>query len=400
MQTLSPSTITLLVLIPLLAWRIYARFRRMVGRQRSSRIRPWITLTIFPALALLLGFAARAHTERVALLALGLGAGALLGVFGLGRTRFEPTKQGLFYTPNAHLGIALSLLFLARIAYRVVEVYVLDPHGPHGFDDFGRSPLTLAVFGLLAGYYIAYAIGLVRWRHRVLQAKRQREALESSVAPGLPAQTANPATPGSQGVDMNHPLRCRCGNLQGHVSHPAESINRGICYCKDCQAYAHFLGKTGDILDDRGGTDVVAILPRNLHFTQGAANLACMSLTQKGLLRWYASCCNTPIGNTSRNFKMSYVGVVHTCLENPSTSVESSFGPVSMWISTKSAKGTSNPIPEKKMGAIFRILKMLIRSRLDGSYKITPLFNPDRGVPVVEPKVLSSSEHERLMKTV
>ena len=47
--------------------------------------------------------------------------------------------------------------------------------------DFVRSPLTLAVFGLLAGYYIAYAIGLVRWRYRVLRAKRERESQTLSV---------------------------------------------------------------------------------------------------------------------------------------------------------------------------------------------------------------------------
>jgi hypothetical protein len=172
----SPSTITLLVLIPLLAWRVYARVRRMVGRQRLSRVRPWITLAIFPALILLLCYTAYPQLERLWWLAAGLGAGAGLGVFGLRRTKFEPTPRGLYYTPNAHLGIALSLLFVARIVYRLVEVYALQPSVPHGLDDFVRSPLTLAVFGLLAGYYIAYAIGLARWRFAVLRRKREREA--------------------------------------------------------------------------------------------------------------------------------------------------------------------------------------------------------------------------------
>lgn len=172
----SASTITLLALIPLLAWRIYARFKRMVGRQRLSKVRPWITLAIFPTLVLLLGAATLSHPGRLWLLAVGLGAGALLGVYGLSRTKLEPTPQGLFYTPNAHLGIALSLLFVARIAYRFVEVLALEPQVPHRMNDFARSPLTLGVFGLLAGYYIAYAIGLVRWRLRVLAAKRRRES--------------------------------------------------------------------------------------------------------------------------------------------------------------------------------------------------------------------------------
>ena len=92
-----------------------------------------------------------------------------------------PTPQGLFYTPNAHLGIAVSLLFTGRIIYRLVEVYALGETMRGGNSDFVRSPLTMAVFGVLAGYYIVYAIGLVRWRSRVLRAKRERESEPGSV---------------------------------------------------------------------------------------------------------------------------------------------------------------------------------------------------------------------------
>ncbi|MGZ5033340.1 MAG: hypothetical protein ACXWAC_09095 [Usitatibacter sp.] len=176
---MAPSTVTvaLVVLVPLLAWRAYSRFRRMVGRQRLSRVRPWITLTVFPALVFLLALAARSHVERLVWLAAGLATGSLLAAYGLRLTRFEPTRKGLFYTPNVHLGIALSTLFVLRILYRVIEVYAIDTTASGSDSDFLRSPLTLAVFGLLAGYYIAYAIGLLRWRIRVLRAKREREAL-------------------------------------------------------------------------------------------------------------------------------------------------------------------------------------------------------------------------------
>jgi hypothetical protein len=167
MQAPNVSTVTLLVLLPLIAWRVYARVRRMVGRQRLSRARAWLTLVVFPLLVLLFSLSAIAHPERLVWLVAGVGVGALLGVFGLKKTRFESTPQGLFYTPNAHLGIALSLLFVARVAYRFVEIYMLDPGTPRDMQDFARSPLTLAVFGLLAGYYLAYAIGLIRWRRRL-----------------------------------------------------------------------------------------------------------------------------------------------------------------------------------------------------------------------------------------
>ena len=162
--TLSPSNIALLILVPLIIWRVYSRIRRMVGRQRLSRIRPWITLTVFPMITALLFLAALRHPERLTLLAGGLAVGVILSVYGLRRTKFEVTPEGYFYTPNAHLGIALSLLFLARIAYRFVEIYMLNPDVPRNMQEFGASPLTLGVFGLLAGYYIGYAIGLVRWR--------------------------------------------------------------------------------------------------------------------------------------------------------------------------------------------------------------------------------------------
>ena len=123
MNAPSPSTITLLVLVPLFVWRFYRRFRRMVGRQRLSKVRLWVTLAIYPALLVLLCFAARTHPERLWWLAGGVGFGSLLGLFGLNKTRFEPTPKGLFYTPHVHLGVALSLLFVVRIVYRLFEVY-------------------------------------------------------------------------------------------------------------------------------------------------------------------------------------------------------------------------------------------------------------------------------------
>jgi Family of unknown function (DUF6151) len=198
---------------------------------------------------------------------------------------------------------------------------------------------------------------------------------------------------------MIHPLRCRCGTLQGTVSRP-EKVNRGVCYCRDCQAYAHYLGKPEGILDELGGTDVVATLAQHVTFSQGLEALACMSLTENGLLRWYASCCNTPIGNTQRNFKVSFVGLVHTCLENPSKTLESAFGPVRMRVNTKHAKGRVESMPLSTFTSVLRFLASVIRARLDGSYKFTPFFDSHRGTPVVAPMVLSASERERVMNAV
>ena len=121
----------------------------------------------FPVLLALLLLGSLAHPGNLLALAGGAAAGAGLGVYGLRLTIFEESSNGLFYTPNAHLGIALSLLMLGRIAYRFVQIYLMDGTAGMSSTDFMRSPLTLLIFGTLAGYYLTYAIGLLRWHRRI-----------------------------------------------------------------------------------------------------------------------------------------------------------------------------------------------------------------------------------------
>ena len=164
----------------LMLWRVYSRVRRMMGRQRLSSVRPWITAVVFPVLLAMLLLSSLAHPINALGLLAGAGCGAALGVYGLRLTKFEQTTEGLFYTPSAHLGIALSLLFLGRLAYRLAQTYVLaEQTSVARPNDFTRSPLTLVIFGTLAGYYVTYAIGLLRWR---LRAARGAVSLETPSA--------------------------------------------------------------------------------------------------------------------------------------------------------------------------------------------------------------------------
>jgi hypothetical protein len=194
---------------------------------------------------------------------------------------------------------------------------------------------------------------------------------------------------------MNHPLQCRCGTVKGYLSHTT-AVNRCMCYCRDCQAFAHFLGKADEILDAQGGTDVVQTRPANLTFTHGQNALACMRLTPKGLLRWYTACCNTPIGNTVANYRMPFVGLVHSCLEGTGPSLDQSFGPVRARVNTKSAKGEVPSGSGGMMSAILPFIALVARPLVDGSYKRTPFFSADTGAPIATPKVLSRGERDRL----
>ncbi|MEO8040416.1 MAG: DUF6151 family protein [Betaproteobacteria bacterium] len=190
---------------------------------------------------------------------------------------------------------------------------------------------------------------------------------------------------------MNVPLRCGCGAIQGYVE-ALPSGGRAVCYCRDGQAFARFLGRHDDILDSHGGTDIIASLPRSVHFTSGADKMACMSLSPRGLLRWYASCCRTPIGNTPRDRKLSYLGLVRNCL--PET--DAAFGPVKIELNTGSARGKVEPTPLATFFGIVKIMKNVFGARLSGKYRENPFFESDSGAPIKAPQILTLAERKAL----
>jgi hypothetical protein len=198
---------------------------------------------------------------------------------------------------------------------------------------------------------------------------------------------------------LKHPLQCRCGTIQGFVT-DTKAANHCICYCRDCQAFAHFLGQDREILDARGGSEIVQTAPQNIRITQGLDSIACMRLTGKGLLRWYAECCRTPIGNTLATPKISFVGLVHSCLQNSSQPIEQSFGPVRVWVHTQGAKGQPKPESAGILRTVAWFLRTTLKARITGGYKNTPFFDILRAAPIVQPRVLSEAERARIMTSV
>ncbi len=200
-------------------------------------------------------------------------------------------------------------------------------------------------------------------------------------------------------MKTTHPIRCRCGAFEAAVSRP-DLGTRAVCYCRDCQSFAHFLGLPGGMLDNLGGTDIVAVRPRYVTFLRGVEHLACMSLSPKGTLRWYTSCCRTPIGNTPRDYRQSHIGLVHTCLERSGDNLDESFGPVRMRVNVNGAK--ERPPKVSQVGfvlAVLRYLGSVTWSRLSGRFRLNPFFKPD-GSPSMEPLVLSPGERAGLRSAV
>jgi hypothetical protein len=195
---------------------------------------------------------------------------------------------------------------------------------------------------------------------------------------------------------MQHPLQCRCGTIKGWVS-DARSANHVVCYCRDCQAFARFLGQENETLDAQGGSEIVQILPKNVTFTQGADALACMRLTDKGMVRWYAGCCKTPIGNTLENYKISFIGLLHNCLETPERPLQDSFGAIRTYAYPQGAIGDPKPKAAGMSTTIWWFVKTILKARVNGDYQRTAFFRD--GKPIASPRVISSAERETAMQS-
>jgi hypothetical protein len=188
-----------------------------------------------------------------------------------------------------------------------------------------------------------------------------------------------------------HQLKCQCGALRGQIDNSGIS-SRIRCYCSDCQAFAKFLGDDG-ILDAQGGTELLQMAQQHLSLTQGQEQLAIVRLSDKGLFRWYAKCCNTPIGNTLGNAKMCFIGIAHSCLD-PSK-MDEDFGQDIAIVNVKSAITEPKPKQKGLTGVLFRFAGILLSGRIGSKYRLSPLFN-DVGKPLVQPRVLSATDRTNL----
>ena len=155
------ANIVMLALAPLLMYRIYKRVHRLTVRQKSRMWRHWMSVTLFPVLVTVLAVTLLANPLAEAAMMGGAAVGAVLGFVALRRTGFEQVGSDYFYTPYAPIGLVVSMLFIARVLYRMYEMATF---GFQKTPDLGSSPLTLGILGIMAGYYVVYGAGLLRWR--------------------------------------------------------------------------------------------------------------------------------------------------------------------------------------------------------------------------------------------
>lgn len=181
-------------------------------------------------------------------------------------------------------------------------------------------------------------------------------------------------------MGMDRYLQCRCGATRWSIAGGAPGTHVE-CYCADCQSFARHL-KADAWLDAAGGTEVFQTLPHHLAFVAGEENLRALRLSPKGLMRWYAGCCGTPIANTFASPGFPFVGAIL----RPG---QPGFGPVVTHANVKSARRQvrSSGI----LRAVIGVLTRTAQAKLTRRHRAGPFFDAT-GAPVVEATVLTLEE--------
>lgn len=196
-------------------------------------------------------------------------------------------------------------------------------------------------------------------------------------------------------------LQCRCGGMRGVADDVRpEGGNRIVCYCDDCQAFAQFLMRQGgprDLLDDYGGTEIVQVTPAQVTLSKGHDQLRLLRLTRKGLLRWFAGCCRTPIANTAALASVPFVGLLRGFMAPPERPLDEVLGPVNGFIHTRFATGTPPRASAKvPLDVIARAARTLAGAWVRGKQRPSPFFDASNGMPVILPQVLTPAERDQL----
>jgi hypothetical protein len=165
---MTQTNLILLAASPLIMWRVYKRVQRLTVRQTSRLWRHWFGVIFLPLALLAMIAMLIAKPAMLATLIGGAAAGGALGFVALRRMGFERLGSAYFYTPYAPIGMLVAMLFIARVLYRVFEMVTL---GPQQAPAFGSSPLTMAIMGFVAGYYLVCAAGLLRWRLATVESR-------------------------------------------------------------------------------------------------------------------------------------------------------------------------------------------------------------------------------------
>ncbi|MGB3409239.1 MAG: DUF6151 family protein [Jannaschia sp.] len=174
---------------------------------------------------------------------------------------------------------------------------------------------------------------------------------------------------------------CRCGKVRGEITDVSPAaVTNILCHCKDCRsAYTH-LG-----LADPDKVGILQTTQDRIHFTEGGENLRVFRLSPKGALRWFATCCGTPLFYTPASARLVHVGVNADRLDDPKAA-----GKV---MAEGFIPGPDGKPRHKGAGRmVMRIATRMAAKTLNGEWRASPFFGADGKTPKVPPQILTREE--------
>ncbi len=187
-------------------------------------------------------------------------------------------------------------------------------------------------------------------------------------------------------------IRCSCERLVLTVADVCPEVaNRVVCYCHGCQAFAQRMAPTMMAAD--GGTERFQVSPASVAISSGREHLACLQQTRNGALRWYASCCDTPIGLTLTSPNVPFVGIDAHGIDRDTLGAPlgETLGPIRARVNSPFRGGEAH---RKKadgrslLRMLWHLAPLTFRWWWRNDHKRSPFFDATTKLPSVEPQRL------------
>ena len=191
------------------------------------------------------------------------------------------------------------------------------------------------------------------------------------------------------------PIQCACGSVRGTLCEVSpDTVQHYVCHCDDCRAFIRHIDRAGDLLTEHGGTAVIHSTPARYTLTEGRDQLAAVRLSPKGLLRFYASCCNTPLGSVLEKPGIPLVSIARVALPaDASAHIGASRGVNARFaIGDRSTLDAAERLPLSVLPAT--LCRLMLQKLQGQAYPST--FHEADGRPILEPTVLSAGQRAAL----
>ncbi|WP_341713861.1 DUF6151 family protein [Erythrobacter sp.] len=200
----------------------------------------------------------------------------------------------------------------------------------------------------------------------------------------------------AMGASDELPFACKCGSVTGVIEHanPQEG-DRVVCHCVDCRDLVRHLGQEARVLDDLGGTDLYQSRCARVKLQSGRDKLASLHMTEGKTLRWYASCCQSPLFNTYANGRVPYVT---TLLANTDADKrEILLGDPIGHVFPQQATGDASGLRELSFARLmWRFFRRMLKDLVVGDRRRSALFDAKTLEPIAKPRHLTLAEQQAL----